>query len=202
MHIFLSNGCIPNLVVFQRSDDGNWRTKDGITIQYIDGLSVSKEKHISIDNRSYLKLSSWAQDTNSTEIWLFAREHIFGHTHNVIIHAMKINDDHASFVAQLSLSPTRGNSYSFILINRKDKLITFTHTNGEIQHATIPEFTQDEKKSIYYTMEGMNLTEISDLCCWSESKSRKVRNLLLAKFHADNIVQLIKINDIFNICTI
>jgi len=186
-------------MIFHRDQNGDWHQKEGLTIRQIKNLSYSEENQLFVTAHTYERLSLWAQDRNCSEIWLFAKGRLFEHLETIIIHAMKIKDDHDSFIAQLSIAPTRGDCYSYIQIDRRNKSIMFTHTDGTDHDEILPTFTQDEKKSLIYTMEGRTINEISKICCWSESKSKKIRNSLLDKFHADNIVQLVKINDIFGI---
>lgn len=198
----LRSRCVQKFVLFSWDYKRNLFCGDEYFLSSQDDESTflgSKMFKISPVTEAFLK--KWIREDDTMEAWLFAVAKVENRNQRVIIHAIKIKDESQGnlMIAVIDMDPSIGHDYSYLLIDRASQNITFYSSDGRVHCDHIDALSYDEKLSFYHSMEGRTLREIADLCCWSYSKSKKLRLSILEKFHSTNFAQAVKLNEIFNL---
>lgn len=146
-------------------------------------------------------LNVWMKDSNSTEIWVFAFVLFEGLRQRVILHLVKGESSGGtlSVFAIVDMDPSIVHDYACALIDRSHSTISFYLNDGNDLQEPINPLSDDEVLCFHLSEEGRTINEIAEVCCWSVSKTKKLRQSLLDKFHANNFAQVIRISEIFNI---
>lgn len=195
----LSHYCVRDYLLFSFNEDKDSYSNGRYYISCQDNGDDAHSVFL-IDPIAYRFLISWVSDNGCMESWIFATQKVLRYAYSVILHLVKIREAQSSsgFIAIVESNPFEV-PISHITIDRNTHEVRLYSRKGVLTKERYKELSGDEKLCLFETSKGITIKEIARLCCWSESKARKLRTSILDKLHSNNIVLALRTNELFNV---